>query len=615
MKKIFSIFLYSLGIIVPFEMIAQGLQVNPPATSTKKTVVIPHAIYPSTFLLSEPQIHSIDLNETGDKVAMLQQSGEVKTLNIVEVQTGKSSEVKINGIEKAKSVYYLNDQLLALEILGEGTTFDIIDIASKKVVTNIKSNQYIGSTASTAYFCVQNRVNSTIEKFELASKKISNAGAVSGEVFGWYFSKAKGIVGVAVHSNMISKIYSIENEKLGKSLFEFSSNFYFETKGCNATGDVFYGITNFQNLTNYACSITKSGIKPLNDKTAESFTDIFIQGNDIALSTNNINATEYQESKNPTIQKVLNFARESFKGSSIQIFEISEKSNNILFSVQSEISKPRFFVWINNSAKPISSDKYEAKNLTFIPSDVVQIPTGETKPQSGRIFLPTKDDKSSYPLVVYIPNNIFLPYTNQFNPLVQHLCQNGYAVFVWNTRYSIRPKIGFAYSDLVASFSEDVNLVLKFLKSQYSILPENTFIFGEGLGGYLALNASASDSESFNGVIVNRINFPGKGYDQDLLAARMFGEDTQAKWSTLDRISLSPKTYFLSYSGEKSKTEIALENSIKENNIKWTNRSADNYNKSFSSKDLDGITTWLQHLSQIETRVFEVKPNVELKKK
>jgi hypothetical protein len=615
MKKIFSIFLYSLGIIVPFETIAQGLQVNPPATSTKKTVVIPHAIYPSTFLLSEPQINSIDLNEAGDKVAMLQQSGEVKTLSIVEVQTGKSSEIKINGIEKAKNVYYLNDQLLALEILGEGTTFDIIDIASKKVVTNIKSNQYIGSTASTAYFCNQNRVNSTIEKFELASKKTANAGAISGEVYGWYFTKAKGIVGVAVHSNMISKIYSIENDKLGKSLFEFSSNFYFETKGCNTTGDVFYGITNFQNLTNYACSITQSGIKPLNDKTAESCTDIFIQGNDIALSTNNINSTEYQESKNPTIQKVLNFARESFKGSSIQIFKISEKSNNILFCVQSEISKPRFFVWTNNSAKPISSDKYEAKNLTFISSDVVQIQTGETTPQSGRIFLPTKDDKSSYPMVVYIPNNIFLPYPNQFNPIVQHLCQNGYAVFVWNTRYSFRPKIGFAYSDLVASFSEDVNLVLKFLKSQYSILPENSFIFGEGLGGYLALNASASDSESFNGVIVNRINFPGKEYGQDLLAARMFGEDAQAKWSTLDRISLSPKTFYLSYSSDKSKTEVALENLMKANNIKWTAHSADNVNKSASSKDLDGIITWLQHLSQIETRVFEVKPNVELKKK
>jgi hypothetical protein len=615
MKKIFSIFLYSIGILAPIETFAQGLQVNPPAASSKKTVVVPHAIYPSAFLFSEPQIHSIDLNESGEKVAMLEQSGETMTLKVLEVKTGKSSEIKANGIAKTKNVYFLNDQLLALEMVGEQTSFDILDIVTNKVVTNIKSNQYIGSTATVAYFSNQNRVNSSIEKFDLATKKTTNAGTVSGEVFGWYFSKAKGLVGVAVHSNMISKIYTIENEKLGKSLFEFSSSFYFETKGCNATGEVFYGITNFQSLTTYACSITKSGIKPMNDKASESCTDIFIQGNDIALSTNNINAAEYQESKNPTIQKVLNFARESFKGSSIQIFEISEKSNNILFCVQSETLKPRFFVWTNNSAKPISSDKYEGKNLTFISSEVAQIQTGETTPQSGRMFLPTKDDKSSYPLVVYIPNNIFLPYPNQFNAAVQHLCQNGYAVFVWNTRFSFRPKIGLAYSDLVASFPEDINLVLKFLKSEYSILPENTFIVGEGLGGYLALNASANDTGSFIGVVVNRMNFPGKEYGQDLLAARMFGEDAQAKWATLDRTSLSPKTFYLSYSSDKSKTEVAFENSIKADNIKWTGRSADNRNKSISAKDLDEIITWLQHLSQIETRIFEVKPNVEVKKK
>jgi hypothetical protein len=52
-------------------------------------------------------------------------------------------------------------------------------------------------------------------------------GTISGEIFGWYFSKLKGIVGVAIHSNMTSKICTIENGKLGKSLFEFSSGYYF----------------------------------------------------------------------------------------------------------------------------------------------------------------------------------------------------------------------------------------------------------------------------------------------------------------------------------------------------------------------------------------------------
>ena len=588
---------------------------TPPSSSTKKTVVIPHAAYPSSYFFSEPQILSIDLNEAGDKIVKLQQSGDLTSLNVLDVQSGKAKEIKAVNIETASRVFFINDQFIALQFQKENSSFDIIDISNSKVVANITSNKYIGTTATAAYFSNQSASASTIEKFEIASKKISNAGTVSGEVFGWYFSKSKGIVGVAVHSSMLSKVYAVENDKLGKSLFEFSSNYYFETKGCNTAGDVFYGITNFQSLTTYACAISKSGIKHLNNKTGESCTDVFTIGNEIALSTNNLNAAEYQEAKNPTIQKVLNFAREGFKGSSIHIIDFVEKNNTALFYLQGETTKPRYFVWTGNSAKPILSDKYDEKNLTFIASEVSQIQTGETAPQTGRMFLPTKDDKTTYPLVIYIPNNIFLPYGNQFNPTVQHLCQSGYAVFVWNTRYSFRPKIGLTYSDLVASFPEDINLVTSYLKKEYSILPENTFIIGEGLGGYLALNASASSSEMFNGVVINRINFPGKEYNQDILAARMFGEDAQSNWKTLDRTGLSEKTNYLSYTTGKSNTEVRLENTIKQSKIKWTERTSENKSAAVTSKDLDGIANWLQHLSMIETQIFENKPKVEVKKK
>jgi hypothetical protein len=614
MKTIISIFLYSIGVVAPMTLLSQGLQVNPPSSSTKKTVLIPHAVYPSSYFFCEPHILSLDLNEAGDKIVKLRYSADQTSLNISEVQSGKETEIKAINISSASQVFFINDQFIALQIQKENTSFDIIEISSSKVVANIPSNKYIGSTATAAYFSNQSASTSTIEKFEIASQKTSNAGTISGEVFGWYFSESKGIVGAAVHSSMLSKIYAVENNRLGKSLFEFSSNYYFETKGCNSTGDVFYGITNFQSLTTYACAVSKSGIKPLNSKPGESCTDIFTIGNDIALSTNNINAAEYQESKNPTIQKVLNFARDSFKGSSIQVIDYVEKNNNVLFSLQGETTKLRHFVWTNNSAKPVSSDRYDAKNLTFIASEVTQIQTGETSPQTGRIYLPTKDDKTSYPLLIYIPNNIFLPYSNQFNPTVQHLCQSGYAVFVWNTRYSFRPKIGLAYSDLVASFPEDINLVTSFLKKEYPISTEKTFIVGEGIGGYLALNTSSS-SELFNGVVINRLDFPGKEYNQDLLAARLFGEDAQAKWNTLDLTELSEKNNYLSYTTGKSKTELKLQNNLKQNKIKWTERASENKRATITSKDLDGIANWLQHLSLIETQVFENKPKVEVKKK
>ena len=612
MKKTICILLYALGFFTQNKSFSQGLQVNPPSENTNKVIAVPHALYPANLFFNEPQIISLDLNESGDKLAKLNLSGGISSLVIQELQSEKSTEINSSNVKNASRVFFINDQFIALEILNESPSFEIIQIETSKIVATIPSNEYIGSTANTAYFSIKKEGNSTIEKFDINSKKHSTAGTISGEIFGWYFSKTKGIVGVAVHSNMLSSIYSMENEKLGKSLIEFSSGYYFETKGCNASGDVFYGITNFQSLTTYACAISKTGIKPINSKTGESCTDIFIHENNVVLNTNNINGAEYQESQNTTFKKVLTFANAVYKGSSVQILDFVEKTNTLLFCVQGEVIKPKYFVWQNNKANPVSSDKFDAKKLVFIASEVVQIQTGEVAPQTGRMYLPTKTDKASYPLVIYIPKNIFLPYSNQFNPIVQHLCQSGYAVFVWNTRYSFRSKIGFAYSDLVGSFPEDIELLIASVNKDYSIIPENTFIVGDGLGAYLALNGSAS----FTGVVINRLDFPGKTFGQDLTAVRMFGEDAQSKWTTLDQMALSKKVNYLCYQSAKSNSEFRLNNSIKQNKIRWTERaSTKNRFVNITSNELSEISLWLQHLSQIEPRVIEDKPKVEVKKK
>ena len=616
MKKNLTLILCLLGLLSKNSSFGQGLQVNPPSANSSNTVFISHPIYPSNFFFTEPQVLSMDMNDSGDKLLKVQKAGESISIVLQDIQSDKISNIKSSNASNASNAYFLNENLVALEIQGETNFFEIIEIAASKVIATVNANVFIGSTSTSAFFSNQNSSSSAIEKFDLTTKKSTQSVVIRGEVYGWYFTKKKGIVGAVVHNTMVSNIYAIENDKLGKSLFEFSSGYYFETKGCNNEGDVFYGITNFQSVTAYACAISKTGIKPLINKTNENCTDIFMLNNEVALSTNNINAAEYQESQNANIQKILEFAKEGFKGSSVAILEHSEKNNNILFSIQGETIKPKYFVWQVNKAKPVSSDVNDGKNLTFVSSEVSQIKTGELTPQNGRMYLPSKTEKSSYPLIIYIPNNIFLPYANQFNPVVQHLCQSGYAVFVWNTRYSFRPKIGFTYSDLVASLPEDLDLVLTSLTNEYSILRGKTYILGEGLGAYLGLNASTSSREAVGGVVMNRMDFPGKSFAQDLNAARMFGEDAQSKLNTLDRIALSDKGNYLSFQTTKSNTEIRLSNTVKQNKIKWTEHSS-TLNKSvrITSKEIDGISLWLQHLSQIEPRVIEDKPKVEVKKK
>ena len=612
MKKLATTLLYSLSLLTLQTSFGQTLDARPTTTNSPTPVSKSATGSSANVFFSDPQILSIDINEAGDRIIKLQQSAGTTFLVLTDIATAKNYQVRSKSLASASQVFFINDQFIALEVQGENSSFEIIEIATNKVLANITSNKYIGSTSTAAYFSNQNGSRASIEKFDIVSKKPFTAGTLAGEVFGWYFSKLRGIVGVAVHSNMLSKIYTVEKEKLGKSLFEFSSGYYFEPKGCNIAGDVFYGITNFQSETTYSCTISKTEMKPLKNKSGESCTDIFVHGNDVVMNTNNINAKDNQESQNTTFQKILTFANARYKGTSVQILDFVEKTNTVLFCVQGEAVKPMYFVWQNNQANPVSSDKFDAKKLVFIASEVVQIQTGEVASQTGLMYLPTKKEKASFPLVIYIPTNIFLPYGNQFNSTVQHLCQSGYAVFVWNTRYSFRPKNGFAYSDLVGSFSEDIELLLASINKEYSIIPGNTFIAGDGLGAYLALNGS----KSFTGVVMNNLDFPGKTFGQDLTAARMFGEDAQSKWTTLDEMKLSGKSQYLVYSSSKSNAEIKLTTSTKQNNINYTERtSSKNNSGKVTAKELEEITLWLRHLSQIETKSIEDKPKVDVKTK
>jgi hypothetical protein len=116
--------------------------------------------------------------------------------------------------------------------------------------------------------------------------------------------------------------------------------------------------------------------------------------------------------------------------------------------------------------------------------------------------------------------------------------------------------------------------------------------------------------------VINRLDFPGKTFGQDLTAVRMFGEDAQSKWTTLDQMALSKKVNYLCYQAAKSNSEFRLNNSIKQNKIRWTEHaSTKNRSINITSNELSEISLWLQHLSQIEPRVIEDKPKVEVKKK
>jgi hypothetical protein len=189
MKNIVPTLICFLGLLASQTSSGQKTEVSP----TDSNKIIPTSISQNTnnskVLFGEPKVLSLDLNENGDKIAKLQEISGKPSLFITDSKSEKSIEIRCAGIENASQVFFINNEFIAVLIQNESPFFNIIELSTRNSVANIPSNKYIGSTATASYFSMQNGVSSTIERFEIGPKKNFNVGSISGEVFGWYFSR------------------------------------------------------------------------------------------------------------------------------------------------------------------------------------------------------------------------------------------------------------------------------------------------------------------------------------------------------------------------------------------------------------------------------------------
>ena len=130
MKKSISLFLSLVGFSILQTSNGQGLQVNPPSSNTAKIVAIPHSIYPTNFFFNEPEILTVDQNESGDKFVTLQNIGVSKSITITEIQSSKKSAIQHANTKDVTNAFYLNDNLIALEIQSAQHSFDIVEVSS-----------------------------------------------------------------------------------------------------------------------------------------------------------------------------------------------------------------------------------------------------------------------------------------------------------------------------------------------------------------------------------------------------------------------------------------------------------------------------------------------------
>jgi hypothetical protein len=143
MKKIAATLLYCISILVSQTSFGQIPAITNSPIPVSKSI---NGSRPSVFF-SEPQILCLDMNDEGDKIIKLQQSAGIPLLVLTDTKSEKSFQIRSNNLASASQVFFINDQFIALQVQGENSSFEIIEIATNTVLTSIPSNKYIGSTS------------------------------------------------------------------------------------------------------------------------------------------------------------------------------------------------------------------------------------------------------------------------------------------------------------------------------------------------------------------------------------------------------------------------------------------------------------------------------------
>ncbi|MUK28743.1 prolyl oligopeptidase family serine peptidase [Aliivibrio fischeri] len=187
----------------------------------------------------------------------------------------------------------------------------------------------------------------------------------------------------------------------------------------------------------------------------------------------------------------------------IHSINFSRDEKTLSFYINSDISPSDLFVWnINkNSVKQLTQslnsyinpkDLVNSKTVYFKSFDEVIIP--------GLLFKP-KRNTTKHPAIIYVHGGPGGQSRKGYNPIFQHLINNGYAIFAVNNRGSSGYGKTFFHLDDKKHGEDDLKDIIygkKYLESLDWIDSNKIGIMGDSYGGYMSVAALTFYPEEFD---------------------------------------------------------------------------------------------------------------------
>jgi hypothetical protein len=109
MKKLFAILIFQIGFFTNSNLYSQALNANPVIPNAVNPVIKPIGATQTGVYFNNPNILSVHLNDSGEKILKLQQISDSTSLIITDVNSEKIFQIRNNNLSKAKEVFFIND--------------------------------------------------------------------------------------------------------------------------------------------------------------------------------------------------------------------------------------------------------------------------------------------------------------------------------------------------------------------------------------------------------------------------------------------------------------------------------------------------------------------------
>ena len=243
---------------------------------------------------------------------------------------------------------------------------------------------------------------------------------------------------------------------------------------------------------------------------------------------------------------IANIMEKSFPDTKFQIQNTSRDNQKSIVFVSSPVEPGSYYLLdlSSNKLELIGYIYQKVDPSALIKPKIVEFETSDNIKIQGYVTLPSSESQNTnFPTVILPHDGPEDRDTWNFNPLIQFLTSQGYAVFQLNYRGSTgygKKFIELANHEWGRRVIMDINEGTKWIIEQGYADPENICVVGKNYGGYAALQASILDKELYKCVIATSpltdlfASWNGRGGDNRFSSDEIENFRKKGYWSLSD---------------------------------------------------------------------------------